>query len=59
MKEALGAKQKQLRELKDSKTNTLKRFGPHIPAFLEAVETAYRQGRFKHKPVGPLGKNDC
>uniref|UniRef100_A0A663EX77 Structural maintenance of chromosomes protein 6 n=1 Tax=Aquila chrysaetos chrysaetos TaxID=223781 RepID=A0A663EX77_AQUCH len=55
VKEALGAKQKQLRELKDSKTNTLKRFGPHIPAFLEAVETAYRQGRFKHKPVGPLG----
>ncbi|NXJ38160.1 SMC6 protein, partial [Ciconia maguari] len=54
-KQALDAKQKQLRELKDSKTNTLKRFGPHIPAFLEAVESAYRQGRFKHKPVGPLG----
>ncbi|NXO49385.1 SMC6 protein, partial [Aramus guarauna] len=54
-KQALDAKQKQLRELKDSKTNTLKRFGPHIPAFLEAVETAYRQGRFKHKPIGPLG----
>ncbi|XP_075001105.1 structural maintenance of chromosomes protein 6 isoform X2 [Calonectris borealis] len=54
-KQALDAKQKQLRELKDSKTNTLKRFGQHAPAFLEAVETAYRQGRFKHKPVGPLG----
>ncbi|NXX79090.1 SMC6 protein, partial [Urocolius indicus] len=54
-KEALDAKQKQLRELKDSKTNTLKRFGSHIPAFLEAVEAAYRQGQFKHKPIGPLG----
>ncbi|NXX17970.1 SMC6 protein, partial [Podargus strigoides] len=54
-KQALDAKQKQLRELKDSKTNTLKRFGPHVPAFLEAVETAYRQGHFKHKPLGPLG----
>ncbi|GAB0185546.1 structural maintenance of chromosomes protein 6 [Grus japonensis] len=54
-KQALDAKQKQLRELKDSKTNTLKRFGTHIPTFLEAVETAYRQGHFKHKPVGPLG----
>ncbi|KFQ13142.1 Structural maintenance of chromosomes protein 6, partial [Leptosomus discolor] len=54
-KQALDAKQKQLRELKDSKTNTLKRFGPHIPAFLEAIETAYRQGRFRHKPIGPLG----
>ncbi|NXL61547.1 SMC6 protein, partial [Chordeiles acutipennis] len=54
-KQALDAKQKQLRELKDSKTNTLKRFGPHIPVFLEAVETACRQGLFKHKPIGPLG----
>ncbi|NXH14626.1 SMC6 protein, partial [Bucco capensis] len=54
-KQTLDAKQKQLRELKDSQTNTLKRFGPHIPAFLEAVETAYRQGNFKHKPIGPLG----
>ncbi|NXG57818.1 SMC6 protein, partial [Hemiprocne comata] len=55
VKQALDAKQKQLRELKDSKTNTFKRFGPHIPAFLEAVEAASRQGRFKHKPIGPLG----
>uniref|UniRef100_A0A8B9PF19 Structural maintenance of chromosomes protein 6 n=1 Tax=Apteryx owenii TaxID=8824 RepID=A0A8B9PF19_APTOW len=55
VKQALDAKLKQLRELKDSKTNTLKRFGPHVPSFLEAVETAYRQGRFKYKPVGPLG----
>ncbi|NWJ08667.1 SMC6 protein, partial [Crypturellus undulatus] len=55
LKQALDSKLKQLRELKDSKTNTLKRFGPHVPAFLEAVETAYRQGRFKYKPVGPLG----
>ncbi|KAM6433429.1 structural maintenance of chromosomes protein 6 [Rhynochetos jubatus] len=54
-KQALDAKQKHLRELKESKTNTLKRFGPHIPAFLEEVEKAYRQGHFKHKPVGPLG----
>ncbi|XP_062429143.1 structural maintenance of chromosomes protein 6 isoform X2 [Rhea pennata] len=55
VKQALDVKLKQLRELKDSKTNTLKRFGPHVPSFLEAVETAYRQGRFKYKPVGPLG----
>ncbi|XP_064002481.1 structural maintenance of chromosomes protein 6 [Pogoniulus pusillus] len=55
VKQSLDAKQKQLRDIKESKTNTLKRFGPHIPAFLQAVETAYRQGRFKHKPIGPLG----
>ncbi|NXA51544.1 SMC6 protein, partial [Nothocercus julius] len=55
VKQALDSKLKHLRELKDSKTNTLKRFGPHVPAFLEALETAYRQGHFKYKPVGPLG----
>ncbi|KFP71985.1 Structural maintenance of chromosomes protein 6, partial [Acanthisitta chloris] len=55
VQEALAAKQKQLRVLKDSKTNTLKRFGQHMPAFLEAVETAHKQGHFKHKPFGPLG----
>ncbi|NXN94563.1 SMC6 protein, partial [Rhinopomastus cyanomelas] len=55
MKQGLDAKQKQLRELKESKTNTLKRFGSHIPMFLEAVETAHKQGHFKHKPIGPLG----
>ncbi|NWI90720.1 SMC6 protein, partial [Pitta sordida] len=53
--QALDANQKQLRELKDSKTNTLKRFGQYIPAFLEAVEAAYRQGCFKEKPLGPIG----
>uniref|UniRef100_A0A8C5T3T3 Structural maintenance of chromosomes protein 6 n=1 Tax=Malurus cyaneus samueli TaxID=2593467 RepID=A0A8C5T3T3_9PASS len=55
VEQALDAKQKQLRDLKDSKTNTLKRFGPHIPAFLEAIEIAYKQGQFKKKPLGPLG----
>ncbi|KAM9382214.1 structural maintenance of chromosomes protein 6 [Phaethornis superciliosus] len=55
VKQTLDAKQRQLRELRDSKTNTFKRFGPHMPAFLEAVEAAYRQGRFRHKPIGPLG----
>ncbi|NXD26885.1 SMC6 protein, partial [Spelaeornis formosus] len=53
--QALDAQQKHLRDLKDSKTNTLKRFGPHVPAFLEAVEVAHKQGRFRKKPLGPLG----
>ncbi|NXC62076.1 SMC6 protein, partial [Aleadryas rufinucha] len=53
--QAVDAKQKHLRDLKDSKTNTLKRFGPYIPAFLEAIEMAYKQGHFKKKPLGPLG----
>ncbi|NWT87116.1 SMC6 protein, partial [Lanius ludovicianus] len=55
VKQALDAKQKQLRDLKDSKTNALKRFGHHIPGFLEAIEMAHKQGHFKKKPLGPLG----
>ncbi|XP_066170860.1 structural maintenance of chromosomes protein 6 [Sylvia atricapilla] len=55
VQQALDAQQKQLRDMKGSKTNTLKRFGPHIPAFLEAIELAYKQGRFRKKPLGPLG----
>ncbi|NWW11028.1 SMC6 protein, partial [Oreocharis arfaki] len=55
MQQALDAKQKQLRDLKDSKTDTLKRFGPQIPALLEAIEMAYKQGHFKKKPLGPIG----
>ncbi|NXY08683.1 SMC6 protein, partial [Pteruthius melanotis] len=55
VQQVLDAKQKQLRDLKDSKTDTLKRFGPHIPAFLEAIEMAHKQGHFRKKPLGPLG----
>lgn len=55
VQQALDAQQKQLRDLKDSKTNTLKRFGPHVPAFLEALEAAHKQGHFRKKPLGPLG----
>ncbi|NWT19870.1 SMC6 protein, partial [Vireo altiloquus] len=55
MQQALDAKQKQLRDLKDSKTNTLKRFGPQIPAFLDAIEDSVKKGHFIKKPLGPLG----
>ncbi|EMP42348.1 Structural maintenance of chromosomes protein 6 [Chelonia mydas] len=55
VKQALDSKQRQLKELTDSKTNRLKRFGQHVPVLLEAIEDAYRKGHFKHKPIGPLG----
>ncbi|XP_063088414.1 structural maintenance of chromosomes protein 6 isoform X4 [Cavia porcellus] len=55
VKHALNYSQRQLKELKDSKTDRLKRFGPHVPALLEAIDDAYRRGYFTHKPVGPLG----
>ncbi|XP_008563188.1 PREDICTED: structural maintenance of chromosomes protein 6-like, partial [Galeopterus variegatus] len=55
LRNTLNYNQRQLKELKDSKTDRLKRFGPHVPALLEAIDDAYRKGRFKFKPVGPLG----
>lgn len=55
VKNTLNYNQRQLKELKDSKTDRLKRFGPHVPALLEAIDDAYRRGHFTCKPVGPLG----
>ncbi|XP_023384272.1 structural maintenance of chromosomes protein 6 [Pteropus vampyrus] len=55
VKLTLNYNQKQLKDLKDSKTDRLKRFGPYVPALLEAIDDAYRRGQFTYKPVGPLG----
>ncbi|KAF5917321.1 hypothetical protein HPG69_008393 [Diceros bicornis minor] len=55
VKQTLNYNQRQLKELKDSKTDRLKRFGPNVPALLEAIDDAYRRGHFTCKPVGPLG----
>nr|XP_020028189.1 structural maintenance of chromosomes protein 6 isoform X2 [Castor canadensis] len=55
VKHVLNYNQRQLKELKDSRTDRIKRFGPHVPALLEAIDDAYRRGYFTHKPVGPLG----
>ncbi|ELW71999.1 Structural maintenance of chromosomes protein 6 [Tupaia chinensis] len=55
VKHTLNYNQRQLKDLKDSKTDQLKRFGPNVPALLEAIDDAYRRGHFTHKPVGPLG----
>ncbi|KAM8774202.1 structural maintenance of chromosomes protein 6 [Rhynchonycteris naso] len=55
VKHTLNYNQRQLKDLKDSKTDRLKRFGPHVPALLKAIDEAYRRGQFTYKPVGPLG----
>ncbi|GAB1297304.1 Structural maintenance of chromosomes protein 6 [Apodemus speciosus] len=55
VRHTLNYNQRQLKELKDSKTDRLKRFGPHVPALLEAIDDAYRRRQFTHKPIGPLG----
>ncbi|XP_069584225.1 structural maintenance of chromosomes protein 6 isoform X2 [Ranitomeya imitator] len=46
---------RQIKEFQDSRTDRLRRFGQHMPALLAEIDEAYRQRRFKQKPIGPLG----
>uniref|UniRef100_A0A6I8PMA1 Structural maintenance of chromosomes protein 6 n=1 Tax=Xenopus tropicalis TaxID=8364 RepID=A0A6I8PMA1_XENTR len=55
VKQRLEQHKRQLRELHESKTDRLKRFGKNIPSLLAAIDEAYNLGRFRKKPFGPLG----
>ncbi|KAJ7341459.1 hypothetical protein JRQ81_005573 [Phrynocephalus forsythii] len=55
LKQVADLKQRQLKELKDSKTNRLIRFGPYFPDLCAAIERAHQQKQFKYKPIGPIG----
>ncbi|XP_078069218.1 structural maintenance of chromosomes protein 6-like isoform X2 [Mustelus asterias] len=55
VKQSAESRKERLKELKASRTNQLKRFGENMPVLLDAIADAYEQGRFRHKPVGPLG----
>lgn len=48
--------QNRIRELEASKGNNLRIFGQFIPDVNEAIERAFTQGRFKVKPIGPVGR---
>ncbi|XP_041105631.1 structural maintenance of chromosomes protein 6 isoform X2 [Polyodon spathula] len=52
---SLDSSVKRLNQMKAGRSNSLRRFGEHIPELLEAINTAYEQGRFTKKPVGPIG----
>ncbi|XP_056420218.1 structural maintenance of chromosomes protein 6 [Hyla sarda] len=54
-KQKVDALKRQIKELHDSKTDRLRRFGQHIPTLLAEIDEAYRQRRFREKPIGPLG----
>uniref|UniRef100_A0A8C6VT87 Structural maintenance of chromosomes protein 6 n=1 Tax=Naja naja TaxID=35670 RepID=A0A8C6VT87_NAJNA len=54
-KKKLDSQQQQLRQLKESKTNRMKRFGSYMPDLCEAIDAANAQAQFIFKPVGPLG----
>ncbi|XP_033860951.1 structural maintenance of chromosomes protein 6 [Acipenser ruthenus] len=52
---SLDSSVKRLNQMKAGRSNSLRRFGEHIPELLEAINTAHEQGRFTKKPVGPIG----
>ncbi|KAM4771940.1 structural maintenance of chromosomes protein 6 [Rhinophrynus dorsalis] len=54
-KHMLERHKRQLKEFQDSKSDRLKRFGQNMPSLLAAIDETYRQGRFRKKPIGPLG----
>ncbi|XP_039982042.1 structural maintenance of chromosomes protein 6 isoform X1 [Xiphias gladius] len=49
------ANRRNLQTMESSRSNRLRRFGEHMPAFLAAIQEAHKRGQFKHKPRGPLG----
>ncbi|CAI9596748.1 unnamed protein product [Staurois parvus] len=55
LKYGIDRLKRQIKEFQDSKTDRLKRFGQNMPSLLAAIDEAYRQGRFRKKPIGPLG----
>ncbi|XP_012677888.1 structural maintenance of chromosomes protein 6 [Clupea harengus] len=55
IKVSLEAKLKRKNQLLASRSNRLRMFGDRMPELIESINKAHAQGRFAHKPVGPIG----
>lgn len=55
LKKSIVANQRNVQTLESSRSNRLRRFGEHMPAFRNAIEEANRRGQFRQIPRGPLG----
>jgi len=49
--------QEKIESLKNSRNNTVARFGRYWPHLREEVDKLYKAGRFHKKPYGPLGQH--
>ena len=47
--------QDDIQNLQKSEKDRIYKFGPQMAALVSDIEHAARQGRFKHKPKGPIG----
>ncbi|XP_051813828.1 structural maintenance of chromosomes protein 6 isoform X1 [Acanthochromis polyacanthus] len=55
VKASIESKLKRRNQLHASRSNKLKRFGDHVPELMALIAEAYAKGRFRKKPVGPIG----
>jgi len=55
LKGKLSQSQALLRRLKNGQANSLMRYGEYAVQIQEEIDKFHNQGRFKHKPIGPLG----
>ncbi|XP_056150408.1 structural maintenance of chromosomes protein 6-like [Lampris incognitus] len=55
LQRSIDANKRNLHTMEASRSNRLRRFGEHMPAFLNAIEEMHRRGQFRKKPRGPLG----
>uniref|UniRef100_A0A6G1SBV1 Structural maintenance of chromosomes protein 6 n=1 Tax=Aceria tosichella TaxID=561515 RepID=A0A6G1SBV1_9ACAR len=55
LKSELSQHEANLRNLSVGKDMELRKYGHHMQKICEAVNEAYKQGRFEKKPYGPLG----
>ncbi|XP_068580723.1 structural maintenance of chromosomes protein 6-like [Cebidichthys violaceus] len=55
LQRSIDANRRNLQTMESSRSNRLRRFGEHMPAFLNAIQEAHRRGQLKHTPRGPLG----
>ncbi|XP_059501691.1 structural maintenance of chromosomes protein 6-like [Stegostoma tigrinum] len=55
MRNTVQSKRSELGKLKASRTDCLKRFNGNMPELLRKIEEAHKQGRFRKRPIGPLG----
>uniref|UniRef100_A0AAQ5WWI7 Structural maintenance of chromosomes protein 6 n=1 Tax=Amphiprion ocellaris TaxID=80972 RepID=A0AAQ5WWI7_AMPOC len=52
---SVESKLKRKNQLHASRSNKLKRFGDHVPELMALIAEAHTKGRFRKKPIGPIG----
>lgn len=55
LKTNINSCQANLSRLQNGQKNAIRRFGDFVLKIREEIDKAYAEGRFKHKPIGPLG----